>query len=233
MINNIYKIYENKINEIRDDNNTQGIFLVGSSKHIDLTKQESKVNDIDIFVVVNEGPEQIRLIKNIEGIEFDINYFSNKGVERLINDREYFFLKEVSQAKILFDKKQSLDKLKELCKIEYNKGPKKLSKEEIAFISIELLSNIERLKSKEKYETFEYEFLTNIYIKDILNNYFKINNKWIPKDKKIMDSIKYEDINLFKLIKKVYESYLYQDLFNVYNYIFKNIDKKEIIKIIY
>lgn len=233
MINNIYKIYENKINEIRDDNNTQGIFLVGSSKHIDLTKQESKVNDIDIFVVVNEGPEQIRLIKNIEGIEFDINYFSNKGVERLINDREYFFLKEVSQAKILFDKKQSLDKLKELCKIEYNKGPKELSKEEIAFISIELLSNIERLKSKEKYETFEYEFLTNIYIKDMLNNYFKINNKWIPKDKKIMDSIKYEDINLFKLIKKVYESYLYQDLFNVYNYIFKNIDKKEIIKIIY
>ena len=233
MINNFYRIYENEINEIKNDKNTQGIFLVGSSKYIDLSRTKEKVSDIDIFVIVNEGPKQVRVIKNIEGIEFDINYFSNKGAQALINDKEYFFLKEMSEAKIIFDRKQSLDKLKELCKIEYNKGPKELSKEEMIFISMENLSSIQRLENKDKYDGFEYELLTNIYIKNMLDNYFRINKKWVPKDKKLISSIKNEDIYLFNLIKKVYESYLYKDLLNVYNYIFKNTDKKEIIKIIY
>ena len=30
---------------------------------------------------------------DIENIEFDINYFSEKGVQKFINEKEYFFLK--------------------------------------------------------------------------------------------------------------------------------------------
>ena len=69
-------------------------------------------------------------------------------------------------------------------------------------------------------DVFEYEFLTNLYLKDIIVGYFIINNKWLPKDKKLFKSLKDENIELFRLCKKVIETYEYKDLINVYKYIF-------------
>ena len=51
----------------------------------------------------------------------------------------------------------------------------------------------------EKFDVFEYEFLTNLYLKDIIVGYFIINNKWLPKDKKLFKSLKDENIELFRL----------------------------------
>mgnify|MGYP003511749840 CR=1 FL=1 len=51
-------------------------------------------------------------------------------------------------------------------------------------------------------------------------SYFIINNKWLPKDKKLFKSLKDENIELFRLCKKVIETYEYKDLINVYKYIF-------------
>ncbi|MGL5312858.1 MAG: hypothetical protein ACRC92_06395, partial [Peptostreptococcaceae bacterium] len=184
MENSIYKIYNEEIENIVNNSNVTGILLVGSAKNVDLSLKGSSVNDIDIFVITKEGPYQERIIKEINGIEFDINYFSNKGVYKFIKDRECFFLKEMKEAKIVYDKNQDINGIMELCNIEYNKGPKSLTQDEKAFLKNETLSKIERLKSKEKYEEFEYKFLINIYLKDLIEAFFSIKNKWIPKDKK-------------------------------------------------
>ena len=62
--------------------------------------------------------------------------------------------------------------------------------------------------------------ILGIYLKDIIVGYFIINNKWLPKDKKLFKSLKDENIELFRLCKKVIENYEYKDLINVYKYIF-------------
>lgn len=224
MENSIYKTYKEEIELINSNDNVNSILLVGSSKNINFELDYNFINDIDIFIIVKEGPYQERIIKERNGIEFDINYFSIKGVYKFIEEKEYFFLKEMKDAKVIYNKDKNLNNIISLCRVEYNKGPKLLSEDEKKFIKIETLSKLERLKIKDKYEEFEYKFLINAYLKDLIISFFNINNKWIPKDKKLIATIKQQDIVLYNLVKKVNQNYLYEDLFNAYKYIFKDIN---------
>lgn len=224
MENSIYKTYKEEIELINSNDNVSSILLVGSSKNINFELDYNFINDIDIFIIVKEGPYQERIIKERNGIEFDINYFSIKGVYKFIEEKEYFFLKEMKDAKVIYNKDKNLNNIISLCRVEYDKGPKLLSEDEKKFIKIETLSKLERLKIKDKYEEFEYKFLINAYLKDLIISFFNINNKWIPKDKKLIATIKQQDIVLYNLVKKVNQNYLYEDLFNVYKYIFKDIN---------
>ena len=224
MENSIYKTYKEEIELINSNDNVNSILLVGSSKNINFELDYNFINDIDIFIIVKEGPYQERIIKERNGIEFDINYFSIKGVYKFIEEKEYFFLNEMKDAKVIYNKDKNLNNIISLCRVEYNKGPKLLSEDEKKFIKIETLSKLERLKIKDKYEEFEYKFLINAYLKDLIISFFNINNKWIPKDKKLIATIKQQDIVLYNLVKKVNQNYLYEDLFNVYKYIFKDIN---------
>lgn len=224
MENSIYKTYKEEIELINSNDNVSSILLVGSSKNINFELDYNFINDIDIFIIVKEGPYQERIIKERNGIEFDINYFSIKGVYKFIEEKEYFFLKEMKDAKVIYNKDKNLNNIISLCRVEYNKGPKLLSEDEKKFIKIETLSKLERLKVKDKYEDFEYKFLINVYLKDLIIAFFNINNKWVPKDKKLIATIKQEYIVLYDLVKKVNQNYLYEDLFNVYKYIFKDIN---------
>lgn len=233
MENRIYTIYKKEIENIKSNENVKAIFLVGSSKNINLNNKEAKVNDIDIFVIKALNYLQVREIKNIEGIEFDINYFSKTGIEKLIEDREYFFLKEMSNPKIVYNNLENVDAIIKECKDAFDKGPLELSESEKIFIKNDIKSKIDRLKNHEKLEKYEYEFLTNLYLKDIIVGYFSINRKWVPKDKKIMKTLKIEDSKLFDLVQNVQKYYKYEDLLTVYEYIFKNIDVSKNIKITY
>ena len=220
MKNSIYNIYNKEIKKIINNENTKAIYLVGSSKNVDLQSDNTSVNDIDLFVFTKNGDKQTRIVKYIENIEFDINYFSEKGVQKFTNEKEYFFLKEMKNPKVIYDKSGISNDIISLCKEKFIEGPGKLSKGDINLLEANLYAKIEDLKSKEKFDVFEYEFLTNLYLKDIIVGYFIINNKWLPKDKKLFKSLKDENIELFRLCKKVIENYEYKDLINVYKYIF-------------
>lgn len=221
MKNRIYNIYNEEIKKIINDENTKAIYLVGSAKNVDLQSDNTLVNDIDLFVFVNSGDEQTRIVKNVENIGFDINYFSEKGVQKFIDEKEYFFLKEMKSPKVVYDELGISKDIINLCRKKFTEGPDKLSKEDINLLESNIYAKIEDLKSKEKFNIFEYEFLTNLYLKDIIVGYFIINNKWIPKDKKLFKSLKDENIEVFRLCKKVIETYEYKDLINVYKYIFR------------
>lgn len=220
MENSIYNIYKEEIKKIINNENTKAVYLVGSSKNVDLQLNNVYVNDIDLFVFVKNGDDQTRIVKNIKNIEFDINYFSEKGVEKFIEKKEYFFLKEMKNPKIVYDKFNISDNIINLCKNKFIEGPNKLSNEDINLLESNIYAKISDLKNKEKFDNFEYEFLTNLYLKDIIVGYFIINNKWIPKDKKILKSLENENLELFKLCKVAIEKYDYNELENVYKYIF-------------
>ena len=220
MENRIYNIYNEEIKKIINNENTKAIYLVGSSKNIDLKSNNILVNDIDLFVFVKNLDKQIRIVKNIENIEFDINYFSERLVQELIDKKEYFFLNEMKNPKIVYDKLGISMDIINLCKNKFIQGPDKLSKEDINLLKSNIYTKIEDLKNKEKFDVFEYKFLTNLYLKDIIVGYFIINNKWIPKDKKLFKCLKDENLELFELCKKSIENYEYKQLERVYKYIF-------------
>ena len=101
MKKSIYQIYYEEIERIINDENTKAIYLVGSSKNLNLKDEDISLSDIDIFVFVKDGDLQTRIVKKIEDIGFDINYFSEKGVYKFINEKEYFFLKEMKEPKVI------------------------------------------------------------------------------------------------------------------------------------
>jgi hypothetical protein len=117
--------------------------------------------------------------------------------------------------------------------VKFLEGPNVLSNEQKYFIKTDLKGKIDRLSQNHKIDKFEYEFLTNMYIKDIIIGYFIINNKWIPKDKSLLKELKKENLELFNLVKNVHNNYKYEDLLNVYKYIFNDIKLNKVIKITY
>lgn len=216
------KCYYKELEKLKNDKNNIAIFQVGSSKNLDFTKLKENIKDIDIFIISEQIEEQIRYTKTMYDIELDINKFSIKHVDKMIESKEYFFINEMKDAKIIYDRYNMGKNVINLSKIKYGEGPEKISKENLLVISTTIYDNISRLKEKDKFENYEYEFLTNIYLKDIIKGYFIINSKWIPKDKKIFKYLSENEKDLFKLAKKVCEDYNYYNLEKVYKYVFND-----------
>jgi len=79
----------------------------------------------------------------------------------------------------------------------------------------------------------EYDFLTNLFLKDIIIGYFSINDKWLPKEKKLIKALNKEDIEFYKIIENAYKFKGYEELKKIYLYVFKDDDRETFIKLIY
>lgn len=95
----------------------------------------------------------------------------------------------MKDAKVLFDRENISHIIKDISRDIYLEGPSKMSLEEKSFIKQDIGAKILNLKNKEKFDVFEYH-LTNLYLKDIIIGYFNINDKWVPKDKKLLKVLK-------------------------------------------
>ncbi|GAA0239502.1 hypothetical protein [Metaclostridioides mangenotii] len=233
MRDNIYSKYIDEVNKIKQNSGVYAIFLVGSSKAIDLKKVGQSVNDIDIFVICDSEEKQVRVIKDIDGLSFDINYFSKKYCDEMIEKREIFFINEMVDAKVAYDSMNISKDLIKSCKDSFAKGPKKLIASEKDYIKQELYTNLLKLADKQKYNEIEYHFLTNLFLKDIIIGYFSINDIWLPKEKKLLKALHKENRELYILFENAYRTKDYIDLNKIYIYVFRDVDIKKYIKLIY
>lgn len=233
MRDNIYSIYIDEVNKIKQNSGVYAIFLVGSSKAKDLKKDGQSVNDIDLFVICDSADKQVRVIKVIDGLNFDINYFSKKYCDEMIEKREIFFIGEMVDATVEYDRTNISKDLIKSCKVSFAKGPKKLEAGEKEYIKQELYTNLLKLADKQKYNETEYQFLTNLFLKDIIIGYFSINDIWLPKEKKLLKALHKEDRELYILFENAYRTKDYIDLYKIYIYIFRDVDIKKRIKLIY
>lgn len=222
MQNNIYNTFVKVIENLKKNRNVNSIIHVGSSKE-KIYEKNCNINDIDLFIIVeNQEQNQIRKIEKINNVEFDFNYISIEGCYRFIESKTYFFL-NIKDGKLLYDKNDLGKGILSLCEEKYKEGPNKISNEEKRFLASELLSDIEKLKNKDEYETFEYEFLFYTYLNKVINMYYFINDIWIPKDKKLLKSLKIQDPTLYKLICNDSQLDKYKKIIKVTNYVFRNL----------
>ena len=222
MSNNVYNTFINVIEDLMKNKNVKSIIHVGSSKN-KINKENSEVNDIDLFIIVeNQDVNQIRKVEKINNIEFDFNYISIKGSYNFIESKTYFFL-EIKDGNILYDEDNIGEKILELCEEKYKEGPDKISLKDKHFQVEQLMSDISRLKNKEEYEEFEYEFLIYMYLKKIIKTYYVINDIWIPKDKKLLKSLKTQNLKLYELTSNIIYDNKYENLIKVAKYAFKNL----------
>lgn len=233
MRNGIYGIYKKEIDKITKNSGVIAIFLVGSSKNKNFVNHEEKVNDIDLFVVKEGADVQERIIKNIDGVDFDINYFSYELCEKMIDKQELFFISEMKDAKVLYDISSMSNKLIKDSISKFEKGPMKLTKKEISYLKKDIHTRLSNLENIEEKGSFEYQFLTDLLLKDIIIGYFNIKGRWVPKDKKLIKKLYNNEVELYKLYEKAYFSKSYTDLREIYIYVFKDEDIEDFIKLIY
>ncbi len=222
MNKNIYNTFFDVVENLKQDKNVKSIIHVGSSKE-EIYKPDCKINDIDLFIIVeNQDKNQIRKVEKINNIEFDFNYISIDGCNYFIENKEYFFL-NIKDGKLLYDKNDLGKQILSLCKEKYKEGPKAISLRRKRFQAGELLSDITRLKNKEEYDEFEYDFLTYINLTKIIKMYFVINNIWLPKDKKLLKTLKVQEPALYKRICDTSELDKYKKLIKITDYVFINL----------
>lgn len=214
---NTYDIFINVIENLKKNKNVKSIIHVGSSKD-KIKNPNCKINDIDLFIIVEKQNEnQIRKVEKINNIEFDFNYISIDGSYQFIENKIYFFLK-IKDGNIIYDENNIGKEILSLCEKKYDEGPDKLSFENKKFKVDELISEISRLKNKEDYEEFEYEFLIYMYLHKIIKTYYLINDIWLPKDKKLFKSLKEQDIKLYELVINVKNENKYEKILEVIKY---------------
>lgn len=218
----VYSTFINVIEKLKQDENIKSIIHVGSSKNL-ISNPNFKVNDIDLFIIVDKQEiNQIRKIEKINNIEFDFNYISIKGSYDFIESKTYFFLK-IKDGNILYDVDNVGKKILDLCEEKYLEGPDKISLEDKLFQVNQLRCDISRLKDKNEYEDFEYDFLIYMYLYKVIKTYYLINDMWIPKDKKLIKSLKNQNPTLYEIVCNVSGHNKYKKLIKVIDYIFSNL----------
>ncbi|MEJ8555428.1 nucleotidyltransferase domain-containing protein [Tepidibacter sp. Z1-5] len=214
----IKQVYEELVLKLKKNQNNIAIIVVGSSVDLNFNKN---INDIDLFIITQQGDKQIRKRYNIQNVEFDINYFSENLAYELIKKKELFFIEGIIKGNNIYDKKNILDDIKKYAESEYNKGPLTYGLCEIKELKFNITDNIKRIKNSE--DLAYIHFMSNLCLKKILKSYFIVNNKWVPKDKKLFQKIKEEDYNLYNLFQNLYMSYDFNVLNAMVEYVFKNI----------
>ncbi|WP_069650285.1 nucleotidyltransferase domain-containing protein [Caloranaerobacter ferrireducens] len=217
-------IVKYQIQEIKKNTNVTSIILVGSMRNLEF---DVELSDIDIFVITEEGNRQIRKILEVSGVEFDVNYFSRKISKELIKKREQFFIECLKDGNLVYDKDGFGDYIiKESIK-EYNKGPKRIEDYEINNCIIKINDYFKKLKKLQNGPKYEFHFLSNLCLKEMIKLYYKLNNMWIPKDKKLLKSLRDFNNDLFSIAVDFYNEYDIKKLKKVFDYIMeKNIQKE-------
>ncbi|KPU27030.1 hypothetical protein TR13x_07230 [Caloranaerobacter sp. TR13] len=221
---NALDVVKYQIKEIRKSTNVNSIILVGSMRNLEF---DIKSSDIDIFVITEEGNRQIRKILEVSGIEFDLNFFPKKTSEELIKKREQFFIECLKDGNLVYDKDGFGDYIiKESIK-EYNKGPKRIEHYEINNCIIKINDYFKKLKKLQNGPKYEFHFLSNLCLKEMIKLYYKLNNMWIPKDKKLLKSLRDFNNDLFSIVVDFYNEYDINKLKEVFDYIIEKNTQKE------
>lgn len=221
---NVLEIVKHQIQEIKKNTDVTSIILVGSMRNLEF---DVKLSDIDIFVITEEGKRQIRKILEVSGVEFDMNYFSRKISEELIKKREQFFIECLKDGNLVYDKDGFGDYIiKESIK-EYSKGPDKIEDYEINHCIIKINDYFKKLQNLQNGPKYEFHFLSNVCLQEMIKLYYKLNNMWIPKDKKLLKSLKNINNDLFSMVVSFYNEYDIKKLKKIFEYIIeKNMQRR-------
>ncbi|WP_183108741.1 nucleotidyltransferase domain-containing protein [Thermohalobacter berrensis] len=185
------------MDKIIKDKDVSSILLVGSAATKG-NKEFSNLRDIDIFVITNKQSNFEREVIKIDGIEFDISYISKDLLSKCISQKVQFIINSLCSCKIIYSQDNEIsDILEKICRTYYN-GPKKLDKTEINYIRFNLFMKYKDLLRRRE-DFLNSLFLANNLFKEALVSYFKLNNLWIPKDKKLLKEIEKRDERLFFL----------------------------------
>lgn len=197
----IKSIIHKKIDKIKENVRVSAIFLVGSSRKVYLEEtKEKKINDIDLFIVVNDEIFQ-REVSSFLNYDFDISFINKKDLLVALNEEIHSIISILSNAVTLESDKET-EEIIEKIRLKYIQGPKKLTGEFINYKRFTITKKIEEIFIRKG--NLEFDLLLNEIIKEIIEFYYISLGTWIPPEKNLLKLI--EDSTILYILKEIYSS---------------------------
>lgn len=189
------------VNMIKEDTSVISISLIGSAADEE-NLVLSKLKDLDLLVVRNGEDSFCREVKSYDGVVLDISYVSIVDLERMARKENHQWIRLLAKSKKIYKSGDESTPFFKKAKDIYFDGPDCLTPEDInhnRFVLTNLFMDVEAKMDNE----VEAEFLLNIFLLEGLKIYFKLNNAWVPRDKKLLKTLFQTDIILYELVKAI------------------------------
>lgn len=196
-------ILNHVVEQIKEDTTVLSVSIIGSGAR--KLEQLDQVHDIDLFVVKETSKGFEREVKLIEGKEFDISYIDVEDLNKLIIKDNHFWLNILSKARHLYKKNSLIDGYFQLANRLYVNGPTQLQDSEVTYLRFKMTKQIQDLEHRAE-EPLTFQYLASVYLVDMIRAYFKLQNTWVPRDKRILDYLFNVDLILYELIKATYKA---------------------------
>jgi predicted nucleotidyltransferase len=177
----------------------EGIVFSGSR----LEGRHSPNSDYDFTVLISKGKSYYRIWR-LEGYIVDICAATAKVIaekdltnERIANPELYI----LSHGKILYDRFGNLEKIQTKAKKVWSRGPKNLSKKDIAEIGYVLKALSDDIKSASG-SSIPPHFLLNETLKRLGTMFFELYGEWQPRARGVESAMKKMDTSFFRLYRK-------------------------------
>lgn len=215
------KVYDKKVEKIIKNENVLCLLLIGAGAKTE-KRNFNTLKDIDLFVITDEDYDFEREVMEIEGVLFDISYMSFNSFKKGIDDKKSFLIKALQSYRVVYNINKDIEKLLDKIGSIYKNGPGKLKDHRVDYIRFKLYQDYDDILSR-KDDIPNAIFLMNNLFYNILTSYFKLKGLWIPKDKKLLESIQKVDDILYNLsvdfIKEKVLSVKLKGLYKIVDYV--------------
>lgn len=190
-----FSLPEEKIKHLIKNPGVLAAFLVGSAA---TSEKKDLKGDIDLFLILAEGIELEREVTEEEKTVWDLTFLPLDLLKQGIREKWPFLITSLAKNKPLVVRDKQINLLmKEINKLK-EEGPGVLSKEEVNYLRFKLSQDLAGL-IRRKDDCLNARFLAHSLFKDVITTYFRVNNQWVPKEKKMLSQIKIKDMDLYKL----------------------------------
>lgn len=170
-------------------------FLVGSAV---TSENNNFTGDIDIFLIMDNEEDLEREVVEREERVWDITFLPLNLLKQGIKEKWPFLITSLGKSKPIVVRDNRINPLMEEIYKLNEEGPGALSEEEINYLRFKLSQDFDALIARRD-DCLNARFLGHSLFKEVITTYFRVNNQWVPKEKKMLSSIKSKDQELYNM----------------------------------
>lgn len=187
------------IDTLTQDETVVSVSLIGAAAD-EVPLVLNRLRDLDLLVVRSGTDPFTREVRDHSGLLLDISYVSLKDLEQISQKDNHQWVRILAKSKNIYKSCGDATPFFQRARDIYFDGPEVMTLEDINHCRFVLTHLFEDLSARGENE-MEGEFLAGLFMLEALRTYFKINNAWVPRDKKLLKALFQTDLILYELVK--------------------------------
>ena len=199
-----YKAFLDVVENIKEQSNVSAVLLIGKTGST-IESEFNNLSDVDLLVVYDSNIVFERQVEEIDGVPFDISYISIYDLITQIEAKSPLWINITIGSKIYYSKNELIFGIIDRVKDIYFSGTAKLKEEDIHFIRFSLTQKYADVSKRMKDVILSSYLMLKLFDR-VIEDYYKLNSIWYPREKYLFDDLEATDKELCRLSKDfIYE----------------------------